>query len=244
MGLLVACNLGQSNDSIVSVQGNWSGTYSTLGSGTSIPIFALMQENGPAYLFDSSGIVYRLPTFTGSRETSGNVTAYPATGYKFADGNSSEPLTMDAIAQGSQLDIDLDGPDGSNQDQQGSAELLHFETYSGHPSIQSGQWTGYYISPTPESLGLAVAADGSFTGNDAYGCSLTGQLTPVEAGSTLFAVSLKSSGTSPACGGAMTGLAHESDDDSFGFFQYVPGIYYYLCASNAGAAFVAEFRVE
>ena len=245
MGLgLVACNAGQSNDSSVSVQGNWSGTYSAQGSAVSTPVFALMQDAGSAYLFDSNGIVYRLPSFTGTRTTTGNVTVYPAKGYTFADGSSSKQLDMDATTTGSQIAMDFSGDSAATHDQGGEANLLSLETYSGRPSVRDGQWMGYYISPTPVALALDVASDGSFTGNDAYGCRLSGRLDQLSAGSTLFSVTLESRGPSPACGGAMTGLAHESDDDSFGYFRRSAGTYYYLCASNARGGFVAEFKVQ
>lgn len=242
--VLAACNAGQSNDSSVPVQGNWSGTYTAQGSQASFPVFALVQQDGSAYLFDTRGIVYRLPSFTGTRKTTGSVTAYPAKGYTFADGSTAKQLNMDATASGTALSMDFSGDSAAAQDQQGQAQLLALETYSSRPSVQSGQWMGYYISPSPVSLALDVAADGSFTGSNAYGCSLTGRLEQLAADSTLFSVSLESRGPSPACEGAMTGLAHESDDDSFGYFQQAAGTYYYLCVSNAHGAFVAEFKVQ
>lgn len=242
--LLVACNAGQSDDSTVSVQGNWSGTYSAQGSDASTPVFALLQDGGSAYLFDSNGVVAVLPRFSGTQRTTGQVTVYPAKGYTFADGSSRKQLSMEATATGSQIAMDFSNDSDAAQDQGGDAQLLALETYSGQPSVRSGQWMGEYISPSPVALSLDVAADGSFTGSDAYGCSLTGRLDQLGAASTLFAVTLESRGPSPACGGAMTGLAHESDDDSFGFFRRSAGTYYYLCASNARGGFVAEFRVQ
>jgi len=242
--LLVACNAGQSDDSTVSVQGNWSGSYSAEGSEESTPVFALLQDGGSAYLFDANGVVAVLPHFSGTQRTTGRVTAYPAKGYTFADGSSIKQFDMDASATDSEIAMDFSGDSDAAQDQKGQANLLALETYSGHPSVRSGQWMGEYISPSPVALGLDVAADGSFTGNDAYGCRLTGRLAQLAAGSTLFSVTLESQGASPACGGAMTGLAHESDDDSFGFFRRSTGTYYYLCASNARGAFVAEFKVQ
>lgn len=55
---LCACGLGQSDDTTVSVQGNWSGSYTAEESKAPIPVFALVQQDGPAYLFDSTGVVY------------------------------------------------------------------------------------------------------------------------------------------------------------------------------------------
>ena len=43
---LGACGLGQSDDTDVSVQGNWSGSYTAAGSDASIPVTALVQKDG------------------------------------------------------------------------------------------------------------------------------------------------------------------------------------------------------
>ncbi len=242
--LLVACNAGQSNDTDASVEGNWSGSYTASGAQSSIPVFALIQKGGSAYLFDGTGVSYVLPQFTGSEKQSGSVTAYPSMGYTFASGSTSMHLGMQAQTSSGQMDIDLDGNETAGQAQSGHAHLLQLETFYGKPSVAAGQWVGEYLSPTPQALTLAVKSDGSFTGDDAYGCHLQGTLSQLEAQGTLFSVSLRSSGPSPACGGTLTGLAHESAYDSFNLFQGAPGTYYYLCVSNSRTAFVAEFKLQ
>lgn len=244
-GVLVsACNAGQSDSTDVSVQGNWSGRYAAAGSRSSIPVFALIQKDGPAYLFDGDGVVYTLPRFTGSVKLAGPVTAYPAMGFKFADGSSSMHLDMAGTAADSGIDVKLDGDDPSGQSQSGQAQLLPLETYYGQPSVTAGQWTGTYLSPAPQSLALDVKPDGSFTGDDAYGCHLQGKLAQLGGHETLFAVTFRSTGPSPVCGGTLTGLAHESAYDTFGFSQGDRGTYYYLCVSNADTAFVAELKAQ
>ena len=241
---VAACNAGQSNDTDASVQGNWSGSYTAAGAQSSIPVFALIRQDGAAYLFDSTGVTYVMPQFTGSVKQTGAVTAYPAMGYTFASGSTSMQLGMQAQTSSGQMDIDLDADAGVDRAQSGQAHLLQLETFYGKPSVATGQWLGDYLSPTPQALSLSVKPDGSFTGDDAYGCHLQGTLSQLEPGGTLFSVSLRSSGPSPACGGALTGLAHESAYDSFDFFQGATGTYYYLCASNSRTAFVAEFKAQ
>jgi hypothetical protein len=242
--LVCACNAGQSNSTDVSVQGNWSGSYSAKGANSSIPVFAFIRKDGSAYLFDSTGVIYTLPSFTGSEKLSGPVTAYPAMGFKFADGSSSMHLDMSGTAADDGIDVDLDGDDSSGQSKSGQAKLLPLETYYGEPSVTEGQWSGTYISPAPQALALDVKADGSFTGSDAYGCRLQGRLSQIGEHETLFEVSMQSTGSSPACGGTLTGLAHESAYDTFDFFQGAQGTYYYFCVSNSKTAFVAEFKVQ
>ena len=244
MCLVSACNAGQGDSTDVPVQGNWSGRYAAAGAQNSIPVFAFIQKDGPAYLFDSTGVTYVLPLFTGSEKVSGSVTAYPAMGYTFSNGGSSLHLDMQGTAAADGIDVDLDGDAAAGQPQSGHAQLLPLETYYGEPSITEGQWLGTYISPAPQSLALDVKADGSFSGNDAYGCRLQGRISQLGEHSTLFAVSMQSTGASSACGGTFPGLAHESAYDTFNFFQGDRGIYYYLCVSNSKTAFVGEFKVQ
>lgn len=239
---LCACNAGQGDDTTVAVQGNWSGSYSAAGSTSYIPVFALVQQDGPAYLFDSTGVVYVLPRFTGSVKLAGPVTAFPAMGYTFADGSSSMPLDMNGTADDAELQLDLDA--ASSHGQSGQAELAPLETYSGKPSVIAGGWNGYYLSPTPTALAVSADGSGTLSGSDAYGCMLQGEMHQLETDSTLFAVTLQSTGNSPACGGSFTGIAHESPYDTFGLFQGAQGIYYYLCASNSTSAFVAVLKAQ
>ena len=239
---VAACNGGQSDETTASVQGNWSGSYTAAGTQSSIPVFALIQQGGSAYLYDGSGVVYALPPFSGSPDSSGPVTAYPAKGYTFADGSASKSLNMQAATSSGQMDMGLDADGDSDQAASGQAHLLQLETWYGTPSVATGQWTGYYLSPTPAALSLTLGADGSFTGTDAYGCGLQGRLSQIATDATLFSLVIQSSGPSPACGGTLTGLVHESAYDSFDLFGGAPGIYYYVCASDSGSAFVAELK--
>lgn len=243
-GTLAACNAGQSDSTDVSVQGNWSGTYTATDAHDSIPVTALVQKDGSAYLYDSTGVIYVLPRFTGSEKLSGSVTAFPSMGYRFADGTSSKHLDMTGTASDDQIAVSLDGDAGSEQARSGQASLLPLETYYGKPSVAEGQWMGAYLSPTPASLDLTVQPDGSFSGDDAYGCHLQGRLSQLGDRGSLFSVSIQSTGASPTCGGSLTGLAHESAYDTFNFFGGAMGTYYYLCVSNAAGGFVAEFKVQ
>lgn len=239
---LVGCNVGQSDSTDVPVEGNWSGTYTAASANTSIPVFAFVQKDGPACLFDSTGVTYALPRFSGSEKLSGPVTAFPAMGYTFADGSSSMHLDMAGSASSDQIDMDMQGE--SAEARSGRAQLLPLETFYGEPSVTEGQWMGSYLSPTPTSLALAVQSDGSFSGDDAYGCHLQGHLSQLGDHKTLFSVAMQSSGSSPTCGGALSGLAHESAYDTFDYFKGDQGTYYYLCASNSKGGFVAEFKVQ
>ncbi len=242
--VVAACGAGQSDDTTASVQGNWSGNYTAAHTQSSIPVFALIQQDGPAYLYDGTGVTYVLPSFGGTTDQSGQVTAYPSKGYTFADGSTSMPLAMDAQTTNGRMAIQLSAAPTEAQAQSGQAQLFQLETWYGTPSAATGQWAGFYLSPTPTALALTVDAGGNFTGTDAYGCRLQGRLTQLADQGSLFSLTLQSSGLSSACSGSMTGLVHESAYDSFGFFQGAAGNYYYLCASGSKSAFVAELKAQ
>ena len=137
--VVAACNAGQSNDTDASVQGNWSGRYTAAGSQSSIPVFAVIQKDGSAYLYDSTGVTYVLPHFTGSEKQTGTVSAYPAMGYTFASGSKSMQLGMQAQTSSGQMDINLDTDGDADRAQSGQAHLLQLETYYGEPSVAEGQ---------------------------------------------------------------------------------------------------------
>lgn len=239
-GLLSACGTTGSDqgDNSIAVEGAWSGNYQNTGQG-SVPVLAIIQQDGPAYLFDTSGITYVFPSFTGSDSLDGTVHCYPAMGYRFTDGSAKCNLSLSGTALDSRINGDLTDPST-----QASFGIQPLETLDGAPSVVSGQWDGYYISPTPTYLGLAMQADGSFSGDDGYGCHLTGRIDYIQSSKSLFAVTLASHGDSAACGGVSTGLAHESSVDTLGYFDHDAGRYYYLAVSGDAGAFVAEFRAD
>ena len=237
---VTGCNSTASGDegNGVAVQGSWSGNY-VRGSRTDAPIFAIIQKDGPGFFFDETGVMYVLPRLDGSDALAGNVRAYPAIGYRFADGSTEQDMGMTGTAQDSEISGDLAGDSDSAH-----FDLLPLETFHGKPAIVPGQWQGYYVTPTPSFLSLDMHDDGSFTGTDIYGCDLSGRLSSIEPGSTVFAASITSHGPSPACGGTLTGLVHESSVDSLGYYKHAPGTYYYIGVFDRQRAFVAELKAQ
>ena len=222
----------------VDVEGVWTGTYTAQGTNDAKPVFALIQKDGSALMYDTGGIVYQLPRFTGSYNVDGGVTAYSAPGYKFTDGVSRHSFDMAGTALDSGITADLTGKQAD-----ASVTLRKLDTFQGTPGLPQGQLIGYYMAPTPYFIDVTVQEDGSFSGNDVFGCTITGKAAQRGTGN-LFTVSVKSSGPSSQCDDKLTGLARESSDDEFDLFKGAPGTYYYVAVSGAKGAFVAEFKVQ
>ena len=240
VALLSGCNLGQINaGSDAPVEGNWSGTYSPPGVTRSAPALALIRKGGIAFFYDANGIVYRLPVFDGSETVQGEVTVYAPIGYRFTNGYADEVLSIQGTAVSTGISGMLQNATGT-----GNLNLLSFDIPGSAAPIRQGQWSGYYITPTPSFVSLTVDADGTLTGDDVFGCHLTGSINQNQPDENLFDVTMQSSGPAPVCGGRYTGLAHETDYDSFGYFEQMPGTYYYMGMLGQDAAFVAEFKVD
>ena len=223
----------------VDVEGVWTGTFTTEGSKDSKPVFALIRKDGSALMYDTGGIVYQLPEFTGSYNVSGAVTAYSAPAYSFTDGKSQHSFDLAGTAVDSGITADLTG-----EAARASVDLKKLDTFQGTPVLPQGELQGYYLSPTPFFADVTLDAAGGFTGTDVLGCQLTGKA--AQRGSeNLFDVRVQVSGPAGACeDDTMTGLARESNYDEFDLFDGAAGTYYYVVVSSAKGAFVAEFKVQ
>lgn len=238
--LLAACGGGGQGDTSsteVAVEGSWSGTYAPPGASAAAPVYALIRKDGAALFYGDDGVVYRLPRLNGAYSFSGHVTAYAPIGYQFTDsGRSAE---IEGTAADSEITADLKTAQGT-----GTLDLSPFDMPQHEPAVHPGQWMGYYISPTPSFVGLTISPSGAITGDDVFGCHLVGHIVQVQPGENLFDVAVVTTGPGPVCGTTFTGLAHQTDYDTFGYFKNAPGTYYYLGLIGAGRAFAAELKVQ
>lgn len=240
MAFLAACNQGQDSDSTeVLVEGRWSGTYAAPGAAFSLPAVAFIRKDGIAFFFDNHGIMYRLPRFDGGFDIQGDVQAFAPIGYAFTTGRSSASYRFQATVLDSGITGSLQNDEGS-----GPLELHPLEAFGDEPGLVAGQWSGYYITPTPYAVTLQVEAGGRISGNDVFGCSLAGRLDQLKPGEDLFSMVLTSSGPLPVCGKTFEGLAYESVYDTYGYFKGAPGTYYYIGGFSGDSAFVAEVKVD
>lgn len=239
--VLTACGGGgggssNSGPTTANVQGTWSGSYSINGGPSNVAVTAAIVQGGYGFFYDSTGTVYVLPSLSGSTTLSGTLTAYAPHGMTFPNGQTQEQFSVTGTASSTSISGTFSG-----NGETGSFSLSPFTPFSGTPSIVAGQWQGYYAgSGGAISVTGTVTSNGSFTGNDALGCALSGTITQV-ASVDLFTITLTSTGA--GCAGSLTGVGYESSADSFGLFGGAPGQYFYAGVSNGSQAFVAEFKM-
>jgi hypothetical protein len=218
------------------IQSTWSGSYSISGEPADVPVTAVIAQSGYGFFYDSNGDVYVLPTLDGGPILSGTLTAYAPKGTTFPDGKATEQFQV----TGSVSNTTISGTFSGNGET-GSFSLATFTSFTGTPSIIAGQWQGYYVGTTSSAVDITMNTNGSFTGSDADGCTISGSLTEIQS-TNIFQVSVNSVGA--GCAGQLSGLAFESSSDYNNLFGGAMGTYYYVGASNANSAFVAAFLVQ
>lgn len=230
------------------VQGIWSGDFTVTGQ-PSTPIFAPIVQNGLAFFFDANGTLYLLPAFTGSTSMNGRLLALAPTGVTFANGQNQESfsvavtVTNTNTGSGTTSTPSIHGSFSGNGET-GTFTLTPVTPFAGTPSVVAGNWQGFYLGTGNPGVALTVQPGGSFVGNDANGCTLSGSISQLQSDQNLFTVSLTSSGSSALCQGQLKGLAFESTSDFAGLFGGTVGTYYYISVSNTSGGFVAELKVQ
>ncbi len=220
------------------VQGTWSGTYSINGESSNVPVIGAIAQDGYGFFYDGNGFMYVLPSLSGSTTLSGTLTGYAPPGATFPNGQKQLQFSVSGTVSSTAITGMFTG-DGET----GSFSLAPFTPFSGSPSIVAGQWQGYYAGSAGSSYAVDVTmnANGSFSGNDAFGCTITGNISQVM-GANLFTITATSAGV--GCAGNLTGLGFESSTDSFHLFNGAAGTYFYAGLSNASSAFVSEFKLQ
>lgn len=237
--LLALASCGGGSDTL-HIQGVWSGDYDPNGPFNPVSLHAVIQDGGTNIWFDNQGYVYVLsPIGGGNLETTANL--YPPYGFIFTGNQPSLPSSIKGDVSNNNMSGKL-FINGAFAD----FDLKPATPFGGNASVVGGLWSGNYIGGlSPSNLALHVNSNGSFSGSDAYGCTMQGTLTQLRQGGNLFAVMLTSrSSFSAICAGSMTGLAYESSADALNLFGHAAGTYYYVSAYSANGAFVAELKVQ
>ncbi|HEX4300000.1 MAG TPA: hypothetical protein VH327_03945 [Gammaproteobacteria bacterium] len=245
--LLAACGGGSTNDALapagnggsatVDATGIWAGSF-TVGAGPgSTDVIAVIEKDGVAFFYDQTGVLYVLPTFNGGTTVTGTLTAFAPVGITLSNGQSTETFTFTAMVSAKAITGTFDG-----NNETGTFTFAPLTAFSANPTIVAGNWQGFYVGSGTAAVALTVQSGGSFVGDDANGCHLSGQTSTI-ANDDVFDVSLDSTG-GPTCAGKLTGLAFESRQDLSGFFNGTTGTYYYVGVSNSTGAFVAELKVQ
>jgi len=232
---------GSGGGATAAVQGVWIGSYSINGTSGSTPVIAVIAEGGYAFFYDEFGNVYVLPKLTGSTTLKGTLSAYAAFGGTFPDGHTAESFSLSGTAS----DTSITGTFSGNGET-GSFALTSLATQSTGVSglaDLAGNAGGFYFGSGTAAVALTIQASDVFAGTDANGCNLVGTFAKVQANPLLVAVTVKSSGSSGACAGSMTGLGFVTDSDLGNLFGGAAGNYLYVGVSNSNAAFAAELRL-
>lgn len=232
------------NPTTAAVEGIWTGSYSITGGSTSSVTGAIAQS-GYGFFYDSNGFLYTLPMLTGSTTFSGTLTGYAPAGQTFQNGQTTVSFNVTGTASGQGgAGTSIQGT-FSTTGESGSFTLAPYAPFTGTASLAglAGQWNGFYVGTGSTSVTITINSSGTFTGNDGYGCTISGTLTQVQTGMNLYSVAATSSGQA-VCVGSLSGLGYESSTDAGGLFGGAAGTYFYVGASNATSAFAAEFKLQ
>ncbi len=233
-------NSGGGTAQAIAAQGVYFGSYTIKGTSTPVSVVGAIVKNGYAYFGDGAGALYVLPSGIKSGSFSGKLTAYAPIGEVFPNGQkiTTFKLSGKAVDDGSMVTT-VQG-NFSGADESGSFNLSWQSVSGDSPSLDSlaGIWQGYYWGSGSTSVVLTVNADGSFSGSDGYGCTITGHISLVS-GSDLVKTAATSSRNS-TCVGKVSGLGFADTEDLSGLFGGASGTYLYVGLSNSNYGFVAE----
>jgi len=237
------------------VPGPWSGTYNLNGS-SNIPVTGAVATSGFGYFADNRGNVFLVENVPQNSPFTGTAIGTAPPGQAFPDGSSVDTFIINgnytSTATATHMQATLTGIDPNNFTSYGgyattgvtgNFTLSTNVPYAQTPSIAGlqGQWNGYYIGTTSTSVDFTINTDGTFSGNDGNGCSISGSLVQQDPGTNLFFVNYLTSGT--GCPGIMNGLAYESSKDVSGAFGGAAGTYLYMGIFSPNVAYTAELKL-
>lgn len=263
IGLLTAgCGSGSSSSSsnnttviLQVVPGPWAGTYN-LNGGSNIPVTGTVAAGGFGYFADNDGNVFLVENVPQQSPFTTITIGTAPPGQTFPDGKGVDTFSVNgnytSTATVTHMTASLTGIDPSNfipsigyatTGVNGNFTLDSTVPYTGIPTIAGlqGQWNGFYIGKVSTSVDITINADGTFSGNDGYGCSISGSLVQQDPGTNTFFVNYIASGS--GCPGNMNGLAYESTIDVSGNFGGATGTYFYMGIFSPNVAYSAEFKM-
>jgi len=206
------------------VAGNWQLSVSGFSG------LGIINSTGQAVLLDNAGQTIVMPTITGANTFSGNATAYQAPPNGLSVGSSVSGTVSSATSIS-----------GTVTNSSGTTNFTLSPTVplSGVISLPSGAKTGEPMG-LANILQVAFASNGSITGTDGVGCTVTGTVTQDHT-YNVFAVTLNSTG-GVGCIGNLSGLGFESSSDYFNFNGGAPDTYFYVVFLTGQAQpFAVEF---
>jgi hypothetical protein len=237
------------------VPGPWKGTYNING-GSNIPVTGTVASGGFGYFADNDGNVFLVENVPNQSPFTSIAIGTAPRGQTFPDGNSVETFSVngnyDSTATATHMTASLTGIDPSSYiayvgyattGVNGNFTLDSTVPFTGTPSLADlqGQWNGYYTGKASTSVNITINSDATFSGNDGYGCSISGNLVQQDPGTNTFFVNYIASGS--GCPGHMNGLAYESTTDVSGDFGGATGTYFYMGIFSPNVAYSVELRM-
>lgn len=232
------------------ISGPWSGTYS-LGGGSQVAATGAISAGGFGYFSDQQGNVFMLQSVPSVTPFTSVLvgTAAPGTSFPGQSGivvfsvNGSYTSTDTATSMQATLSS-IDPSTGAPTGLTGNYTLNTKKTYQGTPSLSGlqGQWNGYYLGGTSTGVALNFGTNGSFTGNDANGCSIGGNVVQQDPQTNVFYVNFKAIGS--GCPGVMNGLGYLSSTPISGNFGGASGTYLELGIFGLSVAYTAELKLQ
>ncbi|MGH8292111.1 MAG: hypothetical protein ACRESA_01410 [Gammaproteobacteria bacterium] len=232
------------------VPGPWSGTYS-LNSGSQVPVTGAVSAGGFGYFADGQGNVFMLQSVPNTTPFTSLLIGSPAPGTNFpkstgvvtflAKGEYASTSTSTAMqATLTAIDPTTGLATGLN----GTFNLTTSSPYTGTPSVAGlqGQWDGFYLGNTSIAADLTFGSNGSFTGNDANGCTLSGSVVQQDPQSNLFYVNYTATGS--GCPGVMNGLGFLSSAPLSGNFGGAAGTYLEFGIFGLSVAYTVELKLQ
>lgn len=236
------------------VPGPWSGTYN-LNGGSQVAVTGAISAGGFGYFADSNGNVFLLQSVPNTTPFTSTLIGTPASGTNFpvvngvvsfiVNGNYSSTNTSTSM-QATLTSFDIAGtpPTITSTGLKGNFTLNTSTPYNGTPSLAGlqGQWDGYYLGKTSTATTLTFTSNGSFSGNDANGCAISGSLVQQDPQTNLFYVNYTARGS--GCPGVMNGLGFLSSTPISANFGGAAGTYLELGLFGLSVAYSAELKLQ
>lgn len=236
------------------VPGPWAGTYN-LNGGSQIAVAGAISAGGFGYFADSQGNIFMLQSVPNTAPFTSILIGTPAPGTNFPIVSGVVPFIVKGTYASSGTSTSMQAtltsyamvgspPTTTATGLNGNFTLNTNTPYSSTPSLAGlqGQWDGYYLGKTPAAVALNFAGNGSFTGNDANGCTLAGTLVQQDPQTNLFYVNWTASGS--GCPGVMNGLGFLSSAPISGNFGGAAGTYLELGIFGLNAAHTVEVKLQ
>lgn len=236
------------------VPGPWAGTYN-LNGGSNTAVAGAISAGGFGYFADSQGNIFMLQSVPNTAPFKSILIGTPASGTNFPIINGVVSFIVNGTYASSGNSTSMQAtltsyvmtgnpPTTTATGLNGNFTLNSNTPYSGTPSLAGlqGQWNGYYLGKTPAAVALNFASNGTFTGNDANGCTLDGTLVQQDPQTNLFYVNWTASGS--GCPSVMNGLGFLSSTPISGNFGGAAGTYLELGIFGLSAAHTVEVKLQ